>query len=116
MVRNCTFSTGFKRFANGGRQAAGRAVTSPSGAPPASEQARAAVLHATSELMGEVGLRSMTTEDIAGRNGVSKATIYKWWPTKYAAAVDAFLSEMLAESADPDTAPRARTSVGRCAT
>jgi len=24
------------------------------------------VLHATSELMGEVGLRSMTTEDIAG--------------------------------------------------
>jgi AcrR family transcriptional regulator len=61
------------------------------------------VLRATSELMQEVGLRAMTTEEIAGRSGASKATIYKWWPNKYAVAVEAFLSEMLAESADPDT-------------
>jgi AcrR family transcriptional regulator len=53
--------------------------------------------------MDEVGLRAMTTDDIAGRSGVSKATIYKWWPSKYAVAVEAFLSQMLAESPDPDT-------------
>jgi AcrR family transcriptional regulator len=70
---------------------------------PRSEQSRAAVLRATSELLHEVGLRAMTTDEIACRSGVSKATIYKWWPNKYAVAVEAFLSEMFAESADPDT-------------
>ena len=70
---------------------------------PRSQQARAAVLRATSELMCEVGLRAMTTDDIAARSGASKATIYKWWPNKYAVAVEAFLSEMAVESADPDT-------------
>jgi AcrR family transcriptional regulator len=45
----------------------------------------------------------MTTEQIAARSGVSKATIYKWWPNKYAVAIDAFLSEILADSPDPDT-------------
>jgi AcrR family transcriptional regulator len=61
------------------------------------------VLRATSELMHEVGLRVMTTEEIANRSGASKATIYKWWPNKYAVAVEALLSEMLTESDDPDT-------------
>jgi AcrR family transcriptional regulator len=70
---------------------------------PRSEQTRTAVLQATSELMHEVGLRAMTTAEIAARSGASKATIYKWWPNKYAVAVEAFLSEMAAESADPDT-------------
>jgi AcrR family transcriptional regulator len=70
---------------------------------PRSQQPRAAVLRATSELMREVGLRAMTTEDMAARSGASKATIYKWWPNKYAVAVEAFLSEMAVESADPDT-------------
>jgi AcrR family transcriptional regulator len=70
---------------------------------PRSEQSRAAVLRTASELMHEVGLRAMTTEQIAGRSGVSKATIYKWWPNKYAVAVEAFLSEISADSADPDT-------------
>jgi AcrR family transcriptional regulator len=70
---------------------------------PRSEQTRAAVLRATSELLAEVGLRAMTTEEIAGRSGASKATIYKWWPNKYAVAVEAFLSEMMAQSPVPDT-------------
>ena len=61
------------------------------------------MLRATSELLHEVGLRAMTTEEIASRSGASKATIYKWWPNKYAVAIDAFLSEMMAESRDPDT-------------
>ena len=70
---------------------------------PRSEASRTAVLRATSELLHEVGLRAMTTEEIANRSGASKATIYKWWPNKHAVAIDAFLSEMMAESRDPDT-------------
>lgn len=70
---------------------------------PRSEESRAAVLRATSQLLHEVGLRAMTTEEIASRSGASKATIYKWWPNKYAVAIDAFLSELMAESRDPDT-------------
>jgi AcrR family transcriptional regulator len=45
----------------------------------------------------------MTTEEISARSGASKATIYKWWPNKYAVAVEAFLTEMMAEAPDPDT-------------
>ena len=52
----------------------------------------------------------MTTEEISVRSGVSKATIYKWWPNKYAVAVDAFLSEVMAESPDPAPARPVRTS------
>jgi len=70
---------------------------------PRSEESRTAVLRATSQLLHEVGLRAMTTEEIASRSGASKATIYKWWPNKYAVAFDAFLSEIMAESPDPDT-------------
>lgn len=70
---------------------------------PRSEQSRAAVLKAATELLHEVGAQAMTTDELAGRSGVSKATIYKWWPNKYAVAVEAFLSEMMAESFDPDT-------------
>jgi AcrR family transcriptional regulator len=83
-----------------------RAVAEPAGRRPGrprSEQSRRAVLRATSQLINEVGLRAMTTDEIASRSGVSKATIYKWWPTKYAVAVEAFLSQMDAQSADPDT-------------
>ena len=61
------------------------------------------MLRATSELIDEVGLRAMTTDEIANRGRVSKATIYKWWPNKYAVALEALLSQMAIESADPDT-------------
>ncbi|AQT80561.1 TetR family transcriptional regulator [Mycolicibacterium litorale] len=70
---------------------------------PRSEQSRSAVVRATSELLREIGLRAMTTEQIAARSGTSKATIYKWWPNKYGVAVDAFLSELQSDSPDPDT-------------
>lgn len=85
----------------GSRAAEARPRTRPG--RPRSEESRSAVLRATSELLHEVGLRAMTTEEIASRSGASKATIYKWWPNKYAVAIDAFLSEMMAESPDPDT-------------
>ncbi|TJZ99013.1 TetR/AcrR family transcriptional regulator [Actinacidiphila oryziradicis] len=69
---------------------------------PRSERARQAVMLAASELLPELGLRAMTTDRISERSGVSKATIYKWWPSKYAVAVDAFLAGMFAASREPD--------------
>src|SRR6201988_3068882 len=70
---------------------------------PRSEQSRAAALRATSELLHEVGPRRMTVDEIARRSGVSKATIYKWWPNKSAVSIEAFLGQMMVDAPDPDT-------------
>lgn len=59
---------------------------------PRSERARLAVLAAAGELMLEGGLTAATVEAIADRAGVSKATIYKWWPSRGAVALDGFLA------------------------
>lgn len=69
---------------------------------PRSEKAHRAILESTVELMKEVGIRNATVDEIAARSGVSKATIYKWWPNKTAVAIDAFLSIMEAEVILPD--------------
>ena len=45
----------------------------------------------------------MTAEAIAKRAGVSKATIYKWWPNRNRVAMDAFLSRTQEEIPPSDT-------------
>src|ERR1700748_1980964 len=55
--------------------------------------AEAAILKATVDLLKEQSLRDVTADAIADRAGVSKATIYKWWPNKNRVALDAFLSQ-----------------------
>ncbi|MCW2689189.1 MAG: transcriptional regulator [Mycobacterium sp.] len=70
---------------------------------PRSEGSRDAVLKAATQLMLEVGPRRMTVDAIAHRSGVSKATIYKWWPNKSAVAIEAYLGELMVEAPDPDT-------------
>jgi AcrR family transcriptional regulator len=57
---------------------------------PRSERARLAILEATADLLVEGGLNAATIEAIAARAGVSKVTIYKWWPTRGAVAIDAY--------------------------
>jgi AcrR family transcriptional regulator len=57
---------------------------------PRSERARLAVLEAAADLLDEGGLGAASIEAIAGRAGVSKVTIYKWWPTRGAVAIDAY--------------------------
>ncbi len=42
----------------------------------------------------------MTADAIAQRAGVSKATIYKWWPNKSLVALDAYLAGMTEQVAD----------------
>jgi AcrR family transcriptional regulator len=68
-----------------------------------SAAAEAAILTATSELLAEKPLGEVTAEAIAERAGVSKATIYKWWPNKNRVALDAFLSRSRTEIPSSDT-------------
>ena len=45
----------------------------------------------------------MTMEAIAERAGVSKATIYRWWPNRAAVVMDGFLSTVSSEVPFPHT-------------
>jgi AcrR family transcriptional regulator len=56
---------------------------------PRSEKARQAILAAARELLLEQGVHAMSMDDVAERAGVSKATIYRWWPSKELLALDA---------------------------
>jgi len=55
------------------------------------------------ELMREDDLRRASVDRISARSGVSKATIYKWWPNRTAVAIDEFLHQMMAAAPVPDT-------------
>ena len=57
-----------------------------------SERSRQAILTAAVELVGEVGYARLTMEAIAARAGVGKQTIYRWWPSKGAVVLDAFVA------------------------
>ncbi|MDF2921496.1 MAG: TetR family transcriptional regulator [Paenibacillaceae bacterium] len=61
------------------------------------------ILSASYDLLLEHGFEAVTAEKIAERAGVSKATIYKWWPNKAAVVVDGFLSAATARLPLPDT-------------
>lgn len=80
----------------------------PSGDPKGrgrhrSVEAEAAILKATLYLLERKPLRKVTTDAIARRAGVSKATIYKWWPNKSLVALDAFLTSMTERVPIPHT-------------
>jgi len=66
-------------------------------------EAKAAILKATLQLLERKSLRKVTVDAIAKRAGVSKATIYKWWPNKNLVALEAYLEGMTARVPTPDT-------------
>jgi AcrR family transcriptional regulator len=68
-----------------------------------SVEAQSAILSATCQLLEKKCLRDVTAEAIAHRSGVSKATIYKWWPNKAFVALDAFLIRMNRDVPTPNT-------------
>jgi len=60
---------------------------------PRSETAHKAILEAAAELLLTRGLGAVSMDTVAERAGVSKATIYRWWPTKESLALDALYHE-----------------------
>ncbi len=60
---------------------------------PRSEKANKAILAAAIDLLFDQGLHAMSMDEVARRAGVSKATIYRWWPSKERLALDALAAE-----------------------
>jgi len=63
---------------------------------PRSEKAHKAILDAAAELLLARGLAAVSMDAVAERAGVSKATIYRWWPSKETLALDALYTEWAA--------------------
>jgi AcrR family transcriptional regulator len=70
---------------------------------PRSQRAHQAVLDAANEILEERGFVDLTIDEVAQRAGVSKATIYRWWPTKGTLVFEAFSTDFLTRHPDPDT-------------
>src|ERR1700734_1138136 len=70
---------------------------------PRSVRAREEILAATRALLAEGGLAAATVDAISARSGVSKATIYKHWPSRTAVAAEAFGRIMADALPLPDT-------------
>ncbi|SNT41600.1 transcriptional regulator, TetR family [Granulicella rosea] len=66
-------------------------------------ECKARILRSALQLLERKPLRKVTADAIAERAGVSKATIYKWWPNKSQVALDAYLAGMSERVFTPDT-------------
>jgi len=64
---------------------------------PRSEGCRQKVLAAADALFTRDGLARMSVDGVAQLAGVSKATIYRWWPNKSAIVMEALLESSEAE-------------------
>jgi AcrR family transcriptional regulator len=72
------------------------------GRRPAAE-VREEILQAAAELLFDEGMAGFTIEKVANLSGASKVTIYKWWPSKGALALDGYFSRVEPELVFPDT-------------
>jgi AcrR family transcriptional regulator len=70
---------------------------------PRSEDCRLKVLAAADTLLARDGLARMSVDAIAQSAGVSKATIYRWWPNKSAIVMEALLASTEADVQVPLT-------------
>lgn len=70
---------------------------------PRSEKTRLAILDAAADLLLSNGFSEATIEAIAARAGVSKVTIYKWWPSRGAVAIDAYFHRFVQTTIFPDS-------------
>ena len=70
---------------------------------PRSIKVHEAAVAATRDLLAEGGLPAATIDAISARSGVSKATLYKHWPSRTAVAAEAFGRDMADAVPLPDT-------------
>ena len=69
---------------------------------PVEERPRQAAIEATLELIAEHGIRGLTTNAVAERAGISKATMYRRWRSKDELLIDA-IAALVSEITVPDT-------------
>ena len=77
-----------------------------------SERSHDAILRATQDLLVERGYPGVSIEGIAARAGVGKQTIYRWWGSKAALVLEAYLT---AEDAVAHPAATGSTRADVCA-
>lgn len=67
------------------------ADSAPRRGRPRSIETSNAILESAYALMASTGLAATTIDAVARHSSVSKMTIYKWWPSREALLIDAFL-------------------------
>ena len=72
------------------------------GRRPAAE-VREEILAAAADLLFSEGMAGFTIEKVAKLSGASKMTIYKWWPSKGALALDGYFRRVEPQLAFPDS-------------
>jgi AcrR family transcriptional regulator len=70
---------------------------------PRCQDTRQSILRAAYEMFEEGEDQPFTIEAVARRSGAAKTTIYRWWPSKGALAIEAFLAIAEKRSAFPET-------------
>jgi AcrR family transcriptional regulator len=96
------------------KPAASKAATSARGRPQGksialrrppgrarSDASRRAILDATLKLLESTPLQQISIESIAREAGVGKATIYRWWSSKAAVVIEAFIQEHIGHTPMP---------------
>jgi AcrR family transcriptional regulator len=97
-------------MANSRNERDGDAATTRRGRPRSVETTNA-ILQSAYTLMATTGLAATSIDAVARHSNVSKMTIYKWWPSREALLIDAFLnhaSVMLPLSGSGNPATRLR--------
>ncbi len=69
---------------------------------PRSSETEQAILESAYRIMASEGLAATSIDAVARDSGVSKMTIYKWWPTREALLIDAFLRQASSMMPLPD--------------
>lgn len=69
---------------------------------PRSIETEGAILDSAYRMMAVDGLAAASIDAIARESGVSKMTIYKWWPSREALLIDAFLRQAASMLPIPD--------------
>ena len=86
----------------------GELLTGPNGAKrrpgrPRNERSRLAIIRSTLKLLRKTTFDDLSIEAIAADAHVGKATVYRWWASKGALVVDAFVSSIEDELHFPDS-------------
>lgn len=92
-----------------GRSSAAKLAAAPGPAAPRarapgrarSDASRMAILEATLKLLETTPVQQISIESIAREAGVGKATIYRWWNSKAAVVIEAFLHTHLSHTPMP---------------